>query len=327
MPNLAIIGFEHVHAAHYLSSLNQIPEVKVYVAEKEFHRLTPFQSQLKGISVFADFRKLLEEVPLEGAIVCTSNAGHRDAVIECARSRVHILCEKPIATSLEDARQMLALCEAHQVVLGICFPVRQSPVLAQAREVIRQGGIGKIRAVRATNHGTMPGDWFADPARSGGGAIIDHTVHAVDALRWLFEAEFTRVFASSATRIYDIPVEDCGLLSLEMNNGVFVTLDTSWSRPNKSFPLWGDVTLRIVGEKGVLDLDLFPWTLNYYSEEAGKHLAQACDGDLNGKMLLNFLNAIQGKVGVSATGRDGLRALEVVVAAYRSVSSGQPEHV
>jgi predicted dehydrogenase len=327
MPNLAIIGFEHVHASHYLASLKQISDAKVFVAEKEAYRLAPFHSQLKEIPVFADYRQLLAEVPLDGAIVCTSNVGHRDVVMHCARSRVHVLCEKPIATSLEDARQMLALCEVHQVVLGICFPVRQSPVLAQAREVIRQGGIGKIRAVKATNHGTMPGDWFADPTRSGGGAIIDHTVHVADALRWLFDAEFTRVFASSATRIYDIPVEDCGLLSLEMNNGVFVTLDTSWSRPNKSFPLWGDVTLRIIGEKGVLDLDLFPWTLNYFSEEAGKHLVRACDGDLNGKMILNFLSASGGKTQVSATGRDGLRALEVVVAAYRSVSSGQPEYI
>jgi UDP-N-acetylglucosamine 3-dehydrogenase len=327
MPNLAIIGFEHVHAAHYLAALKQLPEVKLFVAEKEAQRLTPYKSQLEGVPVFSDFRRLLEEVSLDGAIVCTDNAGHRDAVNQCARSHVHILCEKPIATSLEDARQMLALCEANQVILGICFPVRQSPVLAQAREVIRQGGMGKIRAIKATNHGTMPGDWFADPIRSGGGAIMDHTVHVADALRWLLDAEFTRVFALSAIRLYDIPVEDCGLLSLEMNNGVFVTLDTSWSRPNRSFPLWGDVTLRVIGEKGVLDLDLFPWTLNYFSEEAEKHLAIAGDGDLNYKMLINFLEATHGNGTVSATGRDGLRALEVVMAAYRSVSSGQPVHI
>jgi UDP-N-acetylglucosamine 3-dehydrogenase len=196
-------------------------------------------------------------------------------------------------------------------------------VLQRAKQMILTGALGRTVAVKSTYHGTMPGGWFGDPALAGGGAIMDHTVHVVDLLRWLFDAEFTQVFAHAATRMYDFQVEDCGLLTLEMNNGVFVTLDTSWSRPNRSFPIWGDVSLSIIGTRGVLNLELYPWTLNFYSEKEGKHLAIAKDGDLNQRLLENFIRAVGGEERISASGLDGMRALEVVEAAYQSVAANQ----
>jgi len=81
------------------------------------------------------------------------------------------------------------------------------------------------------------------------------------------------------------------------------------------------VTIEIIGTRGVIRLDLFPWTLNFYSESAGRHLADACDGNLSLRMLENFVGMIEGRDRLSATGLDGLRALEVVEAAYRSIAT------
>ena len=322
MTDLAIISFEHVHASHYLDCLTRIDDVRLKaVAEAETERLVPFSSRLAGVAIYSDYREMLKTETLDGVIVCAANARHKDIVIDCARSGKAILCEKPIASRTADAHEMLAICQAHDVLLGICFPIRFSEALHRAKRLIKQKALGKVVAAKTTNHGTMPGGWFVDPHLAGGGAVMDHTVHIVDALRWLFDAEFTRVFAHAATRLYDVSVEDCGMLSLEMSNNVFVTLDTSWSRPNRSFPIWGDVSMTIVGTEGVLDLHLFPWTLNLYSENAGKHVAIAHDGDLNGVMLENFVGAIQDKTPLSANGVDGLRALEVVEAAYRSIAT------
>ena len=209
------------------------------------------------------------------------------------------------------------------MILGICFPIRFSEVLQTAKQMINTGVVGKIVAVKSTNHGTMPGDWFANPELAGAALSWTTQFMFVDALRWLFEAEFTQVFAHSGSRIHDIPLEDCGLLTLEMNNGIFVTLDTSWSRPNRSFPIWGDVSLSIIGSKGVLNLELFPWTVNFYSEKEGKHLAIAKDGDLNQRLLENFVSAVRGEGRIFATGLDALRALEVVEGAYQSLAGNQ----
>jgi predicted dehydrogenase len=320
---LLILGLEHMHALQYIECLKHMADVRVAaVAEAGNRRLSAASESLHSTPVYTDYRKMLSEVPADGAIVCSANAKHKDMVKDCARVGIPILCEKPIATKTTDAREMLAVCQAHEVPLGMCFPARFSEGLSQAKHLIGQGGMGKVLAVKATNHGTMPGDWFVDPELAGGGAIMDHTVHVVDALRWLFEAEFTQVFAHASNRLHNLGVEDTGLLSLEMSNEVIVTLDTSWSRPNRSYPIWGDVSFTIVGTRGVLNLELFPWTLNHYSEEAGKHLVISQDGDLNRLLLGNFIGALSSRTTLMPDGVDGLRALEVVEAAYQSVASG-----
>ena len=319
---LAIVSLEHLHAGHYLPCLKNLLGTEVVaVAESDQRRVSAHAGLLEGLTVVSDYDQLLRPGAVDGVLVCSANSHHKQVVLDFARAKIPILCEKPIATKCADAREMLAICEANDVPLGICFPVRFSEPLRQAKRLIEQEGLGQVVAVKATNHGTMPGDWFVDPQLSGGGAVMDHTVHVVDALRWLFGAEFTQVFAHAAHRLHPIPVEDVGLLTLEMSNEVFVTLDTSWSRPNRSFPIWGDVTIEIIGTHGVITLDLFPWTLNYYSESAGKHLVDARDGDLSYRMLENFVGMIEGRATLSATGLDGLRALEVVEAAYRSITT------
>lgn len=322
MIDLSIVSFEHVHAPHYLECLRGIPGVRVVaLAELDGTRLEPYGRLLAGVRIFCDHRRMLQEVSLHGVIICSSNAKHKAAVIDCARAGIPVLCEKPLAAKTADAREMLAICQAHDVLLGMCFPARFSPALHQAKQLIHGGELGKVLAVKSTNRGTMPGGWFVDPQLAGGGAIMDHAVDVVDVLRWLFEAEFTQVFSHAATRLYDLAVEDVGLLTLEMSNEVFVTLDTSWSRPHRSFPIWGDVSLTVIGTEGVLKLEFFPWTLNYYSEDAGKHLAIACDGDLNRRLLENFVKSIGRETTISAAGLDGLRALEVVEAAYKSIAA------
>lgn len=301
-----------------------MPDVSVVaIAEADTKKVAEYAEQIGAIPCMADYSELLHSNSVDGVILCSANSRHKQMVIDMARAGIPILCEKPLATKTVDAREMLAIAEAHGTKLGICFPCRFSESLQQGKHLIESGVLGEIVAVKATNHGTMPGDWFVDPNLSGGGAIMDHTVHVVDVLRWLFEREFVQVYAQASTRLHPIPVEDVAVLSLEMSNGVFVTLDSSWSRPVRSFPIWGDVQMAVVGTSGILNLDLFPWTLSLYSEQAAKHVAVSHDGDLNERMLQNFVHSIQNGDPISPNGVDGLRALEVVEAAYSSVASGK----
>src|SRR5438094_400261 len=106
---------------------------------------------------------------------------------------------------------------------------------------IADGAIGEVLAVKGTNHGSLPPGWLTDPALAGGGAVMDHTVHVADLLRWILEREFVSVYAEIDTLLHPgLPVDDCGTLLLEMEGGVFASLDPSWSRP-RTFPTWGDV--------------------------------------------------------------------------------------
>lgn len=85
----------------------------------------------------------------------------------------------------------------------------------------------------------MPGGWFINKSLSGGGAATDHIVHLLDLTRWLLNDEVRNIYAELDTKFYDIDVEDCGMVSAELESGIIVSIDPSWSRPPKTFPTWG----------------------------------------------------------------------------------------
>jgi predicted dehydrogenase len=234
-----------------------------------------------------------------------------------------VLCEKPLATTVADAEAMVDACERNGVKLQTAFPVRFIPATIALRDAVRQGAVGTPLVVTARNPGTCPHRWFVDPALSGGGAVMDHTVHVVDVLRWMFDAEVTEVYAEMDTRIYDIPVDDTGLLMMKMSNGISVSLDTSWSRPD-SWPTWGGVEIEVIGEEGVLSLDAFADTLEVAETRNGTYTWRPVEGVGDSEMVRGFVEAIRNDTPTEPSGVDGLRAVEVTLAAYASASTGKP---
>jgi predicted dehydrogenase len=218
---------------------------------------------------------------------------------------------------------MIDACVRAGVRLGTAFPVRSSPAVIALREAIAAGQLGRILAVRATNPGQYPGLWFGDKKLAGGGAVMDHTVHAADAIRWLLGDEFTRVQAELGSYVYGLAVEDTGVLTLDLASGAFASIDCSWSRP-KSFPTWGGVTFHVVGERATVDIDVFRQALTYYDDTAGRTRLVGWGDDLNAHMIGGFADAILAGKPVPIDGEAGLRALEVAVAAYRSAETKRP---
>jgi predicted dehydrogenase len=152
---------------------------------------------------------------------------------------------------------------------------------------------------------------------------MDHTVHVADALRWLLGDEVVRVHAELGSFLYGLPVEDCGLLTLDLRSGAFASIDCSWSRPS-TYPTWGGVTMHVVGERGTVDVDVFRQSLTHYDDRAGAATLVGWGDDLNALMVGGFVDAILAGRPVPISGEDGLRALEVVMAAYRSAELGRP---
>ena len=166
-----------------------------------------------------------------------------------------VLSEKPIATTLEDAYAMEKAVKEAGIKFQMAFPCRFIPSVQRLKEHYEEGRLGRILAIRGTNRGKMPGGFFTDPEAAGGGAVIDHTVHLADLVRWIFQTEFVEVYCEMDRRFHDIPTEDCGLLTLELANGAFMTIDPSWSRPD-SFYTWGDLYMEVVGTDMVAEVDL-----------------------------------------------------------------------
>jgi predicted dehydrogenase len=247
---------------------------------------------------------------------------HAVATINAAAAGKHVLCEKPLATTVADGQAMIAACRQAGVALGTAFPCRYIPAVARVKEQTDAGKLGKILAIAGTNQGRMPGGWFVDKALSGGGAVMDHTVHVADLIRWFTGAEFTEVYCEADTLFHDLDIDDSGLLSFSLSDGSFGTLDCSWSRlPH--YPTWGGVTMNILGTDGYVSIDAFGQTLAVYTEEPRVSWIH-WGSDMDYLMIQDFARRISHGQPPAITGEDGLAAAELAIAAYRSAVTHRP---
>ncbi len=321
--NLAMIGCEHMHAASYIEEALKIKNVNVLgLAEPDTKIGKPLADQY-GIPYHENYTDLISRDEVDTVCICSSNALHARLTIEAARAGKHVIVEKPIATTIEDAKEMIKACKENGVKLIVALPCRYIPAVVRAKEIIDSGSIGDIVAITGTNHGSMPGGWFVEKEESGGGAIIDHTIHVADIMHWILGKEVEEVFAKGGRYIHDIEVEDTGLIFMQFKDGPYATLDTSWNRP-KSFPTWGDVNLNIIGTKGSIQVDSFKQHGKLYSNKHTKSLQSYWGDDMNRLMLEDFVDAIDNDRPSPIPGEDGLFALQVAIQAYKSIETGEP---
>lgn len=324
--NIAILSAAHLHARSYARVLQSLPSSTLSVlwdddAERGRARAAEWETTFEP-----DLDRALRAC--DGVIICAENARHRELTLAAAGAGRHVLCEKPLATSIDDAREMVRACAEAGVLLGTAFPVRHAGAVGELRDAVQAGTLGRVLMIRGTNRGTNPGGWFVDKDLSGGGALTDHTVHVADAIRFITGEEITSVYAEADTRFYpNLGVEDCGLLIMTLSGGGFASLDPSWSRPNQAFPTWGDVTMQVTGTNGVATFDYMAQHSALYRNSAVRAAQVGWGEDGDELMVADFVEAIREGRAPLASGEDGLRAVEVVHAAYASIASGQPAEV
>jgi len=317
MAKIGVMSFAHMHAFSYAACLNELPEATLVAVWDDNPKRGRAAAKQFGTTFVADLGKFLR-LDIDGVIVTSENVKHRSMVERAAKAGKWILCEKPLAPSVEDAKAMIACCKKAKVGLGTAFPCRYSPPLIAARNALVSGEYGEVYAVACTNNGQFPGGWFAKKALAGGGATMDHTVHVADVLRWMTGKEFTKVYCENGTLLrHGIDTDDLGSLHMEMEGGLQVSHIASWNRA-KSFPTWGDVTLEIVAEKGVIRVDAFNQKINVYNDDALRAEWAYWGGNPDLGLIKDFVDAVDERREPNVTGVDGLRAVEVTVAAYKS---------
>ncbi|MBI2939345.1 MAG: Gfo/Idh/MocA family oxidoreductase [Chloroflexi bacterium] len=320
---IGIMSLAHFHGQSYARAVQTLPGLALAgIADDDGARGREWAARW-GVPYFHGYDALLA-ADVDAVIICAENVRHRDLALRAAAAGKHILCEKPLATTLADAEAMVDACQRAGVKLQTAFPCPFNPAFRAAQRAVAGGAIGTVLAVNGTNRGQYPGDWFADPALAGGGAVMDHTVHVADLLRRLLDDEVARVYAETSHGTCHGAAEDTALLTMEFRRGCFATLDASWSRPRRSYPTWGDVTLEVIGSEGNLSLDLFGKQILLYGEEIGRGQLVDVGANLDGLMVADFAAAIREDRPVTVSGEDGLRALEVALAAYEAARRGEP---
>lgn len=317
---IGIISFAHMHAYGYAKALQQLKDVEVAgIADDNEERGKKVAQQFQT-SYYPSVDQLLQ-TDIDAVVVTSENIHHPEQVIAAAQAKKHVLCEKPLAITVSEGQKMIDACQTNGVILQTAFPVRFNTSIQRAKQMVDEKKLGRILAIKGTNRGTNPGGWFVDRSKSGGGSVMDHTVHVVDLMRWFMNSEVQEVYAESDHLFSEVDIDDAGIVTMEFDNGVFATLDCSWSR-NEKFPTWGDVTMELVGTEGTLAVDAFGQSMTVYSDAGVQWVPWGDDMDF--AMVQDFIESVKVNRKPSVTGEDGLRTVEVALAAYRSSEKKQP---
>lgn len=146
-----------------------------------------------------DWRQVVEHPDVNLVIVATPDALHHEAVLQIAKQKKHIFCEKPVGMNVGEAHEMWVACRAAGVGHYVPYWTRYVPVFVRAREVVREGQLGEIKAViyrwQNPRPAAMPFTWRDDATLSAAGSIADVGSHAYDAIRWILGEEAVRVLA------------------------------------------------------------------------------------------------------------------------------------
>jgi predicted dehydrogenase len=229
----------------------------------------------------SDWRELIARDDIDAIDICTPGDSHLPIAIAAAEAGKPILCEKPLANTLVDARQMLDAAEKAGVVHMICHNYRRAPAVSLARRLIEEGRIGRIHHYR----GTYLQDWIVDPefprvwrlekARAGSGALGDLASHSIDIARFLV-GEITEVSGMLETFVEQRPLEDgtgrapvdvddAALALLRFENGAIGTVEATRFAPGRK----NHNRFEINGSKGSLSFDLERMNELEVYEEAG----------------------------------------------------------
>jgi predicted dehydrogenase len=199
--------------------------------------------------------------------------------------------------------------------------------------MVQAGEIGEVYGMIGGNRGIPPlppayPDWITSPKQAGGGALIDHSVHVTDAMRFITGAEATRVFAECGTLFREeLAVDDAAILLVTFDDEIAASVDPSWCIP-KVNPYHYDFYLRILGSDGLIVLDETRSTLQVArpGKDGRSFVLEGFGVDADLEVVRHFIQCVRGgeQLPPAATGVDGLRALEIALAGYESARTGQP---
>ncbi|RLE68716.1 MAG: gfo/Idh/MocA family oxidoreductase [Thermoprotei archaeon] len=319
-----ILSFAHIHAWSYARVLRELEEAElVAIYDDKLERLKRAAWEYRVENTYTDYEQLLKRDDIDAVIITSENAKHAELAVAAAEAGKHMIVEKPLATSLDDAERMIRAAEKAGVKLQQAFVMRYHDATVEVKQMIEKGEIGELLVITTTNHGKYPGLWFGDPELAGGGAVMDHTVHTADLMRWYTGDEVEEVYAVIGRNIRsELKTEDNALISLKFRKGVIGSIDCSWSR-HEGWPIWGDVWLGVIGTRGYIVVDAFRTCINLVVN--GKPLTWLYFGsDCDRNMISDFIEVVVEDKTPRATGYDGYKALEIALAAYESNRRGEP---
>lgn len=247
--SIAIVGCGRIAETH-LQAINDLPHLQLAaLCDSDSAAAQRLAKQAAtSIHICSHHKAMADTVKPDAAIICTPPSTHPEVAIDLIEAGVDILCEKPLAISVEAARAMNAAAARHGKILMMASKFRFVEDIIAARQMIARGEIGEPVQCRLSfcSPVVMNGRWNANAELSGGGVLMDNGPHAADIIRFLF-GPITQVQARHGRQIQNIAVEDSTQICFETAGGVLGSIDLSWSVASPT-----DFYLQISGTNGVI---------------------------------------------------------------------------
>ena len=277
------------------------------------------------------WQDLVARPDVQAVVVSTVNGALAAVTMGATAAGKHVLCEKPLGRSVSEAQHMVWSAERARVILKTGLNHRYHPALWRAHQLASEGAIGELMWIRACyGHGGRAGyerEWRANPTLSGGGELLDQGVHLVDLCRW-FLGELEEASGWVATCAWPMPVEDNAFALLRSARGQVAMLHTSWTRWKNTF------CFEVFGRQGYLVVEGLGGsygaerlTIGRRAPEGGppsEEQVEFAGPDLSWEAEWeDFLAAIANGHPPLGSGHDGLRAMRLLEAVYRSSAAGR----
>lgn len=266
---------------------------------------------------FGSHEQLVNECELDAVLIATPPASHPEIALDFIGRGVHVLCEKPFAISTSEAKRVVEAAHAKGVKITMASKFRYVDDVIKAKQIVDSGILGEVVLFENafTSWVDMSRRWNSDPAISGGGVLIDNGTHSFDIARY-FLGPLAEVHVIEGKRSQKLPVEETVRVYVRSAAGVIGNIDLSWSI-NKEL----DQYISIYGTRGTVWIG---WKESKYRQSSSPDWVKFGNGyDKVGafrNQIVNFANAIHGEDRLLINSDDALASVEVVEAAYESLS-------
>jgi myo-inositol 2-dehydrogenase/D-chiro-inositol 1-dehydrogenase len=334
---VGLVGSQFVSTLH-CEALQSLPEAEVTaVASATEAHARSFAERHHIPQWFNDYRKMFELRELDMVVLGLPNDLHCAATLAAAAAGKHIVCEKPLCRTLEEADQMIDACKSAGVLLMYAEELCFAPKYVRAKQLVDEGALGRAFLVKQSEEHFGPHmPWFWDVNRSGGGVLLDMGCHSIEFARWVFgKPAVQSVYANLGVRVHGDKTrgEDHSICIVEYEGGRVGLAENSWAKQGGV-----DDRCEIYGSAGFTRADLLRGNSLLTYSESGYGYAVEKAASTKGytftmfeeiwnygfpQEMRHFVRCVQGKETPIETGEDGREVLKILYAAYESAGTGR----
>lgn len=294
------MGYNHVRIYSELENANLVA-----ISDMVRGTLDKVSKEFNTVG-YVDYDNILQIDDIEVVNICVPTVFHHDVVMRAIEAGKNVLVEKPLASKLNEAEEMIKAAEDAGVTLATGHVERFNPAVRVAKKLIDEGAIGEVVTANSKRLGPFP------PRIRDVGVAIDLAIHDIDIFNYLFNSRANTVFANMSSKLKNCEFEDHAEIMTKYDSGVLSILETNWLTPYKKRQL------NITGIDGIISVDYGNQTVTLFKENNQVEDIKVENKEPLKEELRSFVDCVQNNTPPEVSGKDGYEALRIVDAAMTS---------